>query len=69
MDLEMPVMDGVEFRQEQLLHPTIASIPFIAYSAAVDVRSSARQLRGAGYLEEPTEFQHVLSIIRQHCHH
>jgi CheY-like chemotaxis protein len=69
MDLEMPVMNGVEFRQEQLQHPTIASIPFVAYSAAVAVRSNARQLRAAGYLETPTEFQHVLSIIRQHCHH
>jgi CheY-like chemotaxis protein len=69
MDLSMPVMDGVEFRKEQLNHPDIAGIPFIAYSAVLDARSCAQDLRASGYLEKPTEFQHVLSIIRQHCNH
>jgi CheY-like chemotaxis protein len=69
MDLSMPVMNGVEFRNAQLQHPSIADIPFIAYSATVDVRTRAAQLRASGYLEKPTEFQHVLSIIRQHCNH
>jgi CheY-like chemotaxis protein len=67
MDLAMPVMNGFEFRQEQLKHPEIADIPFIAYSAVVDVHRNAQHLRAAAYLEKPIEFQHVLSIIRQHC--
>lgn len=69
MDLAMPVMNGVEFRKEQLNHADIARIPFIAYSAVLDVRSAAQQLGASGYFEKPTEFEHVLSIIRQHCHH
>lgn len=69
MDLSMPVMNGVEFRKQQLTRPDLASIPFIAYSAVYDVRSSAQELDASGYLEKPTEFQHVLSIIRQHCNH
>ena len=69
MDLSMPVMNAIEFRQQQLGHRDLADIPFIAYSAVLDVRSRARDLRASGYLEKPTEFQHVLSIIRQHCNH
>ncbi|MGD9762353.1 MAG: response regulator [Candidatus Binatia bacterium] len=69
MDLTMPVMNGVEFRAEQLKHATIASIPFIAYSAVDDVRDSAPQLRAADYIDKPSELRHVLSIIRQHCNH
>lgn len=69
MDLAMPVMNGVEFRQEQLTYPELATIPFLAYSAAVDVRSTAQQLGATGYIEKPAEFQHVLGIIRRHCQH
>jgi CheY-like chemotaxis protein len=69
MDMVMPVMDGVAFRTEQLKHPPIAAIPFIAYSGVIDVRRAAEQLGAAGYIEKPSEFQYVLSIIRQHCNH
>jgi CheY-like chemotaxis protein len=69
MDLAMPVMNGFEFRQEQLKHSDIAAIPFIAYSAVVNVQQNAQHLRATAYLEKPIEFQHVLSIIRQHCEH
>ena len=69
MDLAMPVMNGFEFRQEQLKHAEIAAIPFIAYSAVVDVHQHAQHLRAAAYLEKPIEFQHVLRLIRQYCAH
>ncbi len=69
MDMTMPVMNGFEFRQEQLKYPDIADIPFIAYSAVLDLRRQAQHLRATAYLEKPIEFEHVLSIIRQHCEH
>lgn len=67
MDLMMPVMNGFEFRQEQLKHRAIADIPFIAYSAVVDVRKHAHHLNADGYVEKPMDFQQVLSLIRQVC--
>ncbi len=69
MDMTMPVMNGFEFREEQLKHPDIAQIPFIAYSAVIDVQTHARHLHAAAYLEKPIAFEHVLSIIRQYCNH
>lgn len=69
MDLSMPVMNGLEFRTEQLKHAEIADIPFIAYSAVLDAQSVSRGLGGADFIEKPTEFRYVLSIIRQHCNH
>jgi hypothetical protein len=35
----------------------------------VNVQSHAQHLRAVAYLEKPIEFQHVLSIVRQHCRH
>jgi len=69
MDMAMPLMNGFEFREEQLKHADIADIPFIAYSAVIDVHRNAQHLRAAAYLEKPIEFRHVLSIIREHCEH
>jgi CheY-like chemotaxis protein len=68
MDLAMAGMNSVEFRREQLRHPSIAAIPFIAYSAVLDVRGRT-PARAPGPRDAPAEFQHVLSIIRQHCSH
>ena len=69
MDMAMPLMNGFEFREQQLKHADIADIPFIAYSAVIDLQRSAQHLHAAAYLEKPIEFEHVLSIIREHCGH
>jgi len=68
MDLSMPVMNAIEFRRAQLDQPDTAGIPFIAYSGVLDVRR-AHELRATAYVEKPTEFEYVLSIISRHCNH
>jgi CheY-like chemotaxis protein len=69
MDLSMPLMNAVDFRQRQLSDPDIAGIPVIAYSGVPDVRGRAHECRAADHLGNPSEFEHVLSIIRRHCNH
>src|SRR5580765_7790969 len=42
LDLMMPVMNGTEFRAEQLRDPALASIPVVVVSADPAVRSKAK---------------------------
>ena len=67
MDLMMPVMNGFEFREKQLRDADLARIPFIAYSAVVDVARDAQHLRADAFLDKPTDSQRVLSVVRQVC--
>jgi CheY-like chemotaxis protein len=69
MDLMMPVMNGFEFRQEQMKHADIADIPFIAYSSVVDIPAHAQHLNATAYFEKPADFAQMLNIIRLHCPH
>lgn len=65
MDMVMPVMNGFEFRQEQLRYPDLASIPFVARSAVIDVANRAQHLHAAAYLRKPGDPEELLRLIRQ----
>ena len=67
MDLMMPVMNGFEFREAQLRDADLARIPFVAYSAVVDIRRDAQHLNADGYLAKPSNSQDVLSVVRRYC--
>ena len=49
----MPVMNGWEFRAEQLQQPAIASIPIVAFSGGVNVQQAAVALGAAAALRKP----------------
>jgi CheY-like chemotaxis protein len=67
LDLMMPVMDGVSFRQEQLRSPNIAQIPVVVVSAYRDVAGSARSLQVKDFLEKPFDLDHLLGVTRRYC--
>ena len=67
MDLLMPVMNGFEFREEQLRTPQIADIPVIAYSGVMNARSAADRLRAAAYIEKPEDIERVIALVKQYC--
>ena len=67
LDLMMPVMDGFEFRYEQLKQPGIADIPVVVCSAAMDPREAAEQLRAAGYVRLTDRVDSLRDLVRLHC--
>jgi len=67
LDLMMPIMDGWQFRAEQLKDASLAQIPVIVLSGAVDVRKEAAALGAAGYASKPFKLDVLLSMIRQSC--
>ena len=66
LDLMMPVMDGREFREEQLKNPAWTSIPVIVISAYNDVADQARAL-AADHLRKPLAVRPLMDAVRRHC--
>ncbi|MGD9765840.1 MAG: response regulator [Candidatus Binatia bacterium] len=67
MDLNMPVMNGFEFREEQLRHPELSQIPVVVYSGVVDAPKNAAHLKAAACAPKPLDFHHLSVLVRQHC--
>ena len=61
LDLMMPVMDGLRFREEQLGRPEIADIPIVVMTA--HGRSPAPLLRASGFLRKPFDRASLLEAL------
>lgn len=53
LDLMMPVMDGIEFRQIQLRDPLLADIPVVIMTADTEPAARAAQLGVIHYFAKP----------------
>lgn len=67
LDLMMPVMDGWQFRAEQLRDPALAHIPVLVLSGAADVRKEAAALGVAGYLKKPFKVDSLFAAVHLAC--
>jgi len=63
LDLMMPVMDGQEFRAEQLKQRELASIPVVVISAFRDLREAVREMRPSAVLHKPVDLSELLQVI------
>lgn len=68
LDLTMPVMDGWQFRDEQLADPELSGIPTIIYSAVGSLASSTvGTMRVAGAFEKGGDFTAMLRLVADLC--
>ena len=65
LDLMMPVMDGWQFRRQQVLDETLAEIPVIVVSAAGKDR--LREVEADGYLSKPVDLDQLLGEVTRYC--
>jgi CheY-like chemotaxis protein len=65
LDLMMPVMDGWQFRREQVQHAALADIPVIVVSAAGGDR--LQQIDADAYLSKPVDLDELLEHVTQYC--
>lgn len=65
LDLMMPVMDGWQFRREQVKLAAIANIPVIVVSAAG--RDRIEQIHADGYLSKPVDLEQLLTHVTHYC--
>ena len=62
LDLMMPVMDGFEFRAQQLADPSLADLPVVVLTAGL-VSERVRQLRPLAYLTKPFDLDDLLRVV------
>jgi len=67
LDLMMPVMDGYQFRQEQLKDPLLATIPVYIMTADGNVDVKAAGLGVEGGLRKPVDIETLLEVAEKHC--
>jgi CheY-like chemotaxis protein len=66
LDLMMPEMDGLEFRERQLRYAELAQIPVVIISA-FGRQTAVRALGVSDYLAKPIDFRRLLDVVAQHC--
>jgi CheY-like chemotaxis protein len=65
LDLMMPVMDGLQFRREQVRRTELASIPVIVVSAAGQER--LQRIEADAHLPKPIDLEQLLDRINEWC--
>jgi len=67
LDLDMPGMDGREFRRRQLLWPQMSSIPVIVVSGHPDLKVATWAMAARAVLPKPVEFARLLRMVNGYC--
>jgi CheY-like chemotaxis protein len=65
LDLMMPVMNGFEFRAEQLRDARLAAIPVVVITAGRP--SNASSLNAKAVLTKPLGMFELLALVSDHC--
>ncbi len=66
LDLMMPVMDGWQFRAEQLRDSELLKIPTVVYSAIGGIDEAVESLNVAGGFQKG-DFAEMLRFVAQFC--
>jgi CheY-like chemotaxis protein len=67
LDLNMPVMDGRQFRQVQRQDPRFADLPVVVYSGTADVKQTARTLDVPHYFQKPLNLDALVALVQRYC--
>jgi len=65
LDLMMPLMNGVEFRERQLADPALAHIPVVILSADANADARCAELRAVGCLQKPMKLRAILETAER----
>lgn len=65
LDLMMPVMNGFQFREEQLKKPELARLPVLIVTADANALAKAEALQAAGFIKKPLQIETLLDTIEK----
>jgi CheY-like chemotaxis protein len=63
LDLMMPIMDGWQFRSEQMKDPSLAKVPVVVISADAGVHEKVASFGAASVLPKPISLDRLLRAI------
>jgi CheY-like chemotaxis protein len=67
LDLNMPEMDGREFREEQRADPQLKEIPTVIVTGEPLAKLVQSELHAAEYLLKPVGRDHLISVVSDYC--
>lgn len=67
LDLNMPVMTGWEFRNEQQRDPSLSTIPVVVISADRSVLQQAYTIDAVDYFAKPIDLNRLLNVVERYC--
>jgi DNA-binding NtrC family response regulator len=65
LDLLMPVMDGVQFRAAQRRDRSLAWLPVVIISGAIDAAQTAVALEARGFVRKPIDLDRLLGAVAE----
>jgi DNA-binding NtrC family response regulator len=65
LDLLMPVMDGVQFRAAQRRDRSLAWLPVVIISGALDAAQTAVALDARGFVRKPIDIDRLLGAVAE----
>ena len=67
LDIGMPVMNGEQFRAQQVRDEVFAMIPVIVFSGRPDADAVASSLCAVAAVRKPVNFARLLRLLEEHC--
>jgi CheY-like chemotaxis protein len=67
LDLFMPKLNGLGFRQEQMKDPALSAIPVVVISADPIAARKAANLGVTATMTKPINFDLLLQLVAQYC--
>jgi CheY-like chemotaxis protein len=67
LDLMMPVMNGWQFRTEQLNDFRLRKIPVVVVTADGNARQKEKNFNVEGWVKKPFEIETLLTTVKQCC--
>lgn len=65
LDLMMPIMDGEQFRREQIADARLARIPIVIMSAARDISEVGERMQAHAVLKKPMSIDLLVEKLRE----
>ena len=66
LDMNMPVKDGFQFREEQEQDAKLADVPVVLMSAANNIEETTARVRARAFIKKPFDFDHVLKVVGEY---
>ena len=66
LDLQLPGVNGYDFRNAQLRDERLAQVPVVIMSGTGNVHVAARRLNVGEYMVKPLDFGKLLAIVRRY---
>ncbi|MCU1283450.1 MAG: Sensory box histidine kinase/response regulator [bacterium] len=67
LDLMMPVLNGWEFREQQISDEALKAVPVVIISGDGSTDQKAASIGVAEFLRKPLELSAILDVVRRHC--